>query len=220
MLVADWEALAECRAVVSAQTLVGSARMASRPEPNGIGRCLWKGRNRIASGAVVAVLRSAIVVPLGAVRAGHDVSPTGAAGGRDAQHGLAACWARRAGGRVVRGIRWPRVDRRVVVCDLRGGVDRRESLNTVGQIALAVMVAEAAVAARLHEALRKDVLAPTADEFDAGQRDGRLLASAAGLVAAAREERDLAVGVRHHSTRRDRSARHVAGQIFQHVLGR
>ena len=90
---------------------------------------------------------------------------------------------------------------------------------TLGHVALAMMVAVAAVATRLRVAFRKNVQCPAADELGAGKSDVFGLVAAAGLLACSRAERDVAVFVSHQSSIRDRTAGHVARQVFQHLIG-
>ena len=80
-------------------------------------------------------------------------------------------------------------------------------------------IAVAAEATRLRVASRQDVQCPAADEFGAGQADFFGLVAAAGLLACPGAERDVSVFVTNESAIRDRTARHVAGQIFQHLVG-
>ena len=81
-------------------------------------------------------------------------------------------------------------------------------------------VAVAAEATCLRVAFRQNVQRPAADEFGSGQADIFGLVAAAGLLACPDAERDVAVFVTNESAIRDRSACHVARQIFQHLVSR
>ena len=84
------------------------------------------------------------------------------------------------------------------------------------------MITVAAEATRLRIAFRKNVHGPAADELDAGQRDlfHIVRVVAAGLRSLPGTERDVSVFVSEQSSIRNRTARHVASQVFQHLVGR